>query len=68
MSLPKSSGQPLRSYRGKFFVIVCQRPIIFETMNSDRFNSLSLKYQSFAGCKDKGLENCIFGKNSVPFL
>ena len=39
--------------------MVCFRPLIFQTMNSVRSNSLSLKYQRFtpSGGKMWGLEN-----------
>ena len=38
------------------------RPLIFQTINSGRSNSLSLKYQRFtpSGCKDIGVRKCKF--------
>ena len=38
------------------------RPLIFQTINSVRSNSLSLKYQRFttSGCKDIGVRKCKF--------
>ena len=38
------------------------RPLIFQTINSIRSNSLSLKYQRFtpSGCKDKGVRKYEF--------
>ena len=38
------------------------RPLIFQTINSLRSNSLSLKYQRFtpSGCKDIGVRKCKF--------
>jgi len=48
----------------------CRRPWFFQTMNSVRSNSLSLKYQRFtsSGCKDKGIRKFEFvAENSIPF-
>ena len=38
------------------------RPLIFQTINSGRSNSQSLKYQRFtpSGCKDIGIRKCKF--------
>ena len=38
----------------RIFTSLCRKPLIFQTMNSDRSSNLSLKYHRFSssGCKD----------------
>ena len=52
------------------FATKCSRPVIFQTINSVRSNSLGLKYKSFtpSGCKDKGIINIEFvAKTQILF-
>ena len=44
------------------FATRCSRPLIFQTMNYVRSNSLKLKYYRFkpSGCKDIGIRKCEF--------
>ena len=52
----------LRFYNSYNLATRFSRPLIFQTINSGRSNSLSLKYQRFtpSGCKDIGIRKCKF--------
>ena len=48
-------------FNSYIFAIQCRKPLIFQSMNSVRSNSLSLKYQKFTptGWKDMGIRNFV---------
>ena len=58
--------------RAKPFIleIQCRRPLIFETMDPVRLNSLNMKYQRFtlSGCKDMRIRKLEFVAKLNSFI